>query len=162
MNDIDLNPATPLAGSDPFHLARFVQAQAAAYAPALAELRAGHKRSHWMWFVFPQCAGLGISAMSQRYAISSLAEADAYLRHPLLGARLHECTRAVNELSGLSARQIFSTPDDMKFCSSMTLFERICGPDSAFATALEKYFAGQRDAKTLELLRFASAGGDEV
>jgi uncharacterized protein (DUF1810 family) len=145
-------------GPDPYDLARFVHAQQNVYERALEELRAGHKRSHWMWFVFPQIDGLGSSAMSRRYAIRSIREAREYLRHPVLGARLAECTAAVNELDGRSARQIFGTPDDRKFRSSMTLFELVDGADSVFASALVKYFAGERDARTIELLRRASEG----
>jgi uncharacterized protein (DUF1810 family) len=133
-------------------LTRFVAAQADSYAQALRELRAGQKRSHWMWFIFPQFAGLGFSATSQHYAIKSLDEAREYLRHPLLGPRLAECTRAVNALEGLTARQIFGMPDDMKFHSSMTLFELVAEPESEFTAAIEKYFAGRRDSQTLELV----------
>jgi uncharacterized protein (DUF1810 family) len=137
-------------------LDRFLRAQKNVYAQALRELRAGRKVSHWMWFIFPQLEGLGVSEMSRRYAIRSLEEAREFLRHPVLGARLSECTEAVNDHDGLSARQIFGTPDDRKFRSSMTLFERVAGADSIFASALEKYFAGERDARTIELLRRAS------
>ena len=143
-------------GPDPHDLARFVRAQEGVYEQALAELHAGRKRSHWMWFIFPQFDGLGASAMSRRYAIRSMDEAGAYLRHPSLGARLIECTEAVNELQGLSARQIFGTPDDRKFRSSMTLFELVSGPESPFTSALEKYFARERDARTIELVRLAA------
>ena len=107
---------------DPYNLARFVAAQAEVYARVRAELGAGEKRSHWMWFIFPQLAGLGRSATARLYAISSLAEARAYLAHPLLGARLRECTRLVNEVTGRSAAQIFGFPDELKFHSCMTLF----------------------------------------
>ncbi|HET6362592.1 MAG TPA: DUF1810 domain-containing protein [Gemmatimonadota bacterium] len=137
-------------------LDRFLQAQEDVYPRAVQELRAGQKESHWMWFIFPQFEGLGTSATSRRYAIRSLAEAGAYLRHPVLGARLVECTEAVNELEGLSARQLFGTPDDKKFRSSMTLFELVAGPESPFTSALEKYFSRERDARTLELVRLAS------
>jgi uncharacterized protein (DUF1810 family) len=144
------------AGPDPRDLARFVHAQENVYERALEELRAGHKRSHWMWFVFPQLEGLGSSATSSRYAIRSIQEARKYLRHPVLGARLAECTAAVNQHDGRSARQIFGTPDDRKFRSSMTLFALVAGADSVFTSALEKYFAGERDARTIELLGRAS------
>jgi uncharacterized protein (DUF1810 family) len=142
----------------PYDLDRFLEAQEDVYAQALQELRAGDKRSHWMWYIFPQFDGLGESAMSRRYAIGSLEEARTYLRHSTLGARLAECTKAVNDLHGLSARQIFGSPDDKKFRSSMTLFELVSGPDSPFASALEKYFSGERDARTIELVRLASEG----
>lgn len=140
-----------MTADDRFDLARFVAAQDDCYAQALAELCAGRKASHWMWFVFPQFDGLGFSAMSRRYAIRSLDEARAYLDHELLGARLLECTAAVNRLEGRSAHAIFGSPDDMKFRSSMTLFELAAGPGSPFAAALDKYFAGGRDPRTLEL-----------
>ena len=139
--------------NDRFHLARFVDAQSGVYDQALAELRAGRKRTHWMWFVFPQCAGLGFSATSQRYAIGSLDEARAYLAHALLGARLVECTRTVNAHAGRSVHAIFGAPDDLKFHSSMTLFDAAAGPGSEFAAALDTHFGGARDAATLALLR---------
>ena len=107
---------------DPFDLMRFVDAQHGIYEQALQELKAGHKRSHWMWFIFPQLAGLGSSAMAERYAIGSLDEARAYLQHPVLGQRLQACTAAVNAVTGRTAHQVFGTPDDMKFRTSMTLF----------------------------------------
>lgn len=108
---------------NPFDLARFVDAQHGTFDQALQELNAAHKRSHWMWFIFPQYAGLGFSAMAERYAIGSLEEARAYLQHPLLGERLRVCTAAVNGVRGRTASQVFGSPDDMKFCSSMTLFD---------------------------------------
>jgi uncharacterized protein (DUF1810 family) len=131
---------------DPYNLERFVSAQAAVYPEVLAELLAGEKRTHWMWFIFPQLAGLGRSATARRYAISSLCEARAYLAHPLLGARLRECTRLVNELTGRSAAQIFGFPDELKFHSCMTLFAHATGADdAAFRQALAHYFAGAQD-----------------
>ncbi|MCF8199299.1 MAG: DUF1810 domain-containing protein [Sulfuritalea sp.] len=144
--------------TDPFDLQRFLSAQEGSIDDALRELRAGRKTSHWMWFVFPQFDGLGSSGMARRYAIKSLAEANAYLQHPLLGARLLECTQAVNGVAGRSVHQIFGSPDDMKFRSSMTLFERVPGADPAFSAALEKYYAGQRDAATLRLIDASTAG----
>jgi uncharacterized protein (DUF1810 family) len=137
---------------DPFDLARFVAAQRGVYERALSELESGTKRSHWMWFVFPQLTGLGRSATAQRYAISSLMEARAYLAHAVLGVRLRECTRAVNSLTGRSLVEIFGSPDDLKFCSSMTLFERADGEGTEFSTALDKHCAGRRDELTLRLL----------
>jgi len=117
-----------------------------------AELRVGRKATHWMWFVFPQLAGLGFSQNAQFYAISSLDEAKAYLAHPVLGPRLVECTETVNRVEGRSAHDIFGSPDDMKFRSSMTLFS-LAGPDEpAFGKALRKYFGGGKDGRTLELL----------
>mgnify|MGYP001480287243 CR=1 FL=1 len=141
-----------MGGADPHHLARFLSAQEAVYAGALAELAAGRKRSHWMWFVFPQLAGLGRSETAAYYGIAGLAEARAYLAHPVLGARLLECTAAVNRLAGHSALDIFGAPDDLKFCSCMTLFERAAGPDSLFAAALDRYCGGRRDPLTLGML----------
>jgi uncharacterized protein (DUF1810 family) len=138
---------------DPYNLQRFVAAQAGVYDRVAAELRAGRKRSHWMWFIFPQISGLGFSAMAQRYAISSRAEAVAYLEHPLLGARLLECTGSVNAVEGRSIHEIFGSPDDMKFRSSMTLFAQAAPDGASFAEALDKYFGGEPDARTLDLLR---------
>jgi uncharacterized protein (DUF1810 family) len=138
--------------ADSFDLRRFVDAQASVYATALAELRAGAKRSHWMWFIFPQIAGLGVSPMAQRYAIGSPEEARAYLAHPLLGLRLCECTEAVNAVHDRSAHQIFGSPDDLKFRSSMTLFREAAPDEPLFQAALDKYFGGAPDATTLERL----------
>jgi uncharacterized protein (DUF1810 family) len=137
--------------ADPFDLARFVAAQESVYPAALAELRAGRKRSHWMWFIFPQIAGLGFSAMAHRYAITGRAEAEAYLVHALLGPRLVACTQAVLAVNGKSLRDIFGVPDDLKFASSMTLFDAVA-PNSVFADALDRYCAGQRDDATLTRL----------
>lgn len=148
------------ATQDTFDLARFLEAQADTYAQAVSELRSGRKRSHWMWYIFPQFDGLGASAVSQLYAIKSLSEAQEYLRHPVLGTRLNECTKIVNGLQGCSARQIFGTPDDMKFRSSMTLFELASEQGGEFTTAMAKYFSGERDAKTLELVRRAAPEGE--
>jgi uncharacterized protein (DUF1810 family) len=131
---------------DPFNLQRFVAAQEGVYEAVRAELRAGRKRSHWMWFVFPQREGLGVSAMAQRYAITSLDEARAYLAHPVLGPRLRECADLVNHVEGRSLYEIFGDPDRMKFRSCMTLFERAAPDEPVFARALEKYCGGARDA----------------
>ncbi len=133
-------------------LERFVAAQAPVYRTVLAELRAGRKQTHWMWFVFPQASGLGRSAMAQTYAIQSLAEARSYLVHPLLGARLRECTQAVLNVEGNSAHAIFGSPDDMKFRSCLTLFARAAPDEPLFRAALEKYFGGEEDARTVEIL----------
>jgi uncharacterized protein (DUF1810 family) len=137
---------------DPFGLQRFLDAQAPVIEQVRRELRDGRKRSHWMWFVFPQIAGLGFSAMSQRYAIASRAEAAAYLAHPVLGARLLDCTALVNAAQGATARDILGSPDDMKFCSSMALFAAVDPGREEFAEALRKYFGGQPDAATLAKL----------
>ena len=138
--------------AEPYNLERFVAAQEGVHASALAELRAGEKRSHWMWFIFPQIAGLGSSPMAQRYAIGSLDEARAYLAHPVLGARLRTSTAAVNRITGRSAHAIFGAPDDLKFRSSMTLFARAAPEEPAFAEALAKFFGGVPDALTLAKL----------
>ncbi len=138
--------------SDPHDLDRFVRAQESDYATALSELKSGRKRSHWMWYVFPQFEGLGFSLTSRRYAIKSLAEAKAYLEHPVLGPRLRECAEAVLGVEGRSAHQIFGSPDDLKLKSCATLFQRVSPPGSVFGRLLEKYFAGESDQKTIELL----------
>jgi len=137
---------------DPFDLQRFVDAQAAVYERVREELKNGRKQSHWMWFIFPQIAGLGHSAMAQRYAISSLDDAKAYLANPVLGPRLRECTRLVLQVVGKSALQILGSPDDMKFRSCMTLFARAAPEEALFRTALEKYFDGVEDSQTLTRL----------
>ena len=134
---------------DPLH--RFVEAQAGVYADALGELRAGHKRTHWMWFVFPQIAGLGHSAMAQRYAMASRQEAAAYLAHDTLGPRLRDCTQAVLDVPGRTAHEIFGSPDDVKFRSCMTLFDAVA-PSDIFDAALARFYAGQRDPATIERL----------
>ncbi|GLS47002.1 DUF1810 domain-containing protein [Methylobacterium brachythecii] len=138
--------------ADPYDLERFVEAQATSFDQALRELVAGRKRSHWMWFVFPQCSGLGSSDMARRYAISGLDEARAFLRHPILGTRLRTCTAAVNAVSGRTAHDIFGSPDDMKFRSSMTLFSRADPSVAEFGEALTAYFGGDEDMRTLESL----------
>ena len=134
------------------NLLRFVEAEAPVYDRALAELKAGRKQSHWMWFVFPQIAGLGHSPMAQHYAIQNLAEARAYLAHPLLGTRLRECTQAVLDVEGKSAHEIFGSPDDLKFRSSMTLFD-LAAPDDIFRASLAKYFSSEADPLTLQKLQ---------
>ena len=145
--------------SDPYELQRFVDAQAPVYAAACSELRRGLKTSHWMWFIFPQIAGLGRSAMAQKYALASRAEARAYLEHTTLGPRLRECTSLVNRVPGRSLFEIFGTPDDVKFHSSMTLFAvatrdgaAVAAENQVFFAALEKYCNSELDARTLELL----------
>lgn len=139
--------------SDPFFLQRFVDAQASVYGQARSELAAGEKRSHWMWFVFPQIRGLGSSPMAQRFAIADLAEARAYLDHPILGPRLRECTGLVNAVEGRGVEQIFGYPDDLKFHSSVTLFAQASQDEPVFAAALDKYFSGQRDVATIRRLQ---------
>ena len=137
---------------DPFHLDRFVRAQEPVYQTALAELRAGAKASHWMWYVFPQIEGLGFSPISQHFAITGLDEARAYLAHPVLGARLVECVEVVNAVHGRSAHEIFGVPDDLKLRSSLTLFVQAAPDNPVFAEALAKYFAGEPDPLTLAQL----------
>lgn len=144
--------------SDPFDLNRFIEAQQGSYDVALAEIRAGHKRTHWMWYIFPQVAGLAFSSMSQKYAIQSVAEANAYLQHPILGPRLIACTQAALAVEGKSANQIFGSPDDLKLKSSATLFTAVSPEGSVFERLLEKYYQGQRDERTLKLLAQMKTG----
>jgi len=140
---------------DQYGLERFVRAQDGVYEQACAELRSGRKRTHWMWFIFPQIKGLGSSEMAVRFAISSIEEAKAYLEHPVLGDRLRECARIVVAVEGRTAEEIFGYPDDLKFRSSMTLFAKaaeISEEDLVFSQALDKYFGGKEDAGTVERL----------
>ena len=145
-------PAGSDSRNDQFNLARFVSAQAAIYDAVLAELSEGKKRTHWMWFIFPQIEGLGYSPTSQRYAIKNKAEARQYLAHPILGKRLLECAETILGIQGRSASQIFGSPDDLKLRSSMTLFASITAPESVFARVLDRYFQGRPDVKTLDIL----------
>jgi len=138
--------------NDPDDLQRFVDAQRGVYQQALAELRAGRKRTHWMWFIFPQLTGLGRSAMAQRYAIAGRRQAQAYLHHPLLGPRLETCTRAMLAHADRSALQILGSPDDRKFHSCMTLFAQVAADPTLFATALQVFFNGKADAPSLRRL----------
>jgi len=142
--------------ADPYNLERFVSAQEREYAQVCAELRAGRKRSHWIWYIFPQMRGLGSSDMAKYYGIGSREEAEAYLQHPVLGARLRECTRLVLDVAGRSIDQILGYPDNLKFRSSMTLFAAAAeaqAPDEhLFQDALRKYFDGTPDSLTLEML----------
>lgn len=145
--------------SDPHDLRRFLLAQEDACATALAELRSGRKRSHWMWFVFPQFAGLGSSATSRHFAIRSADEARAYLAHSVLGPRLVECADAVLSITGRSAHEIFGSPDDLKLRSSATLFASVSPPGSVFARLLGTYFGGSPDDATLRLIGSAPKSG---
>jgi uncharacterized protein (DUF1810 family) len=138
--------------TDRYDLRRFVDAQNPVYEAVRSELRSGRKTTHWMWFVFPQIAGLGFSPMARKFGISSLAEAAAYLRHPLLGSRLAECTGLVNVVEERPIEQIFGYPDDLKFRSSMTLFAHATSDNRLFLEALKKYFGGEFDAETLARL----------
>jgi uncharacterized protein (DUF1810 family) len=143
-------------GLDPFDLKRFETAQAPVYQRVIDELARGCKSSHWMWFIFPQLQGLGFSAMSMRYGISGLAEAQAYLAHPVLGRRLRECTHLVLQAPERSALEIFGFPDDMKFRSSMTLFAQAAPPEPIFQQALEQFYGGEPDPQTLAGIRAAA------
>ena len=137
---------------DPFNLQRFVDAQAPVYERVRTELNNGRKQSHWMWFIFPQIAGLGHSAMAQRYAISSLREAEAYLKDAVLGPRLLQCTTLLLQVDGKSAHAILGSPDDMKFRSCMTLFAHAAPEEPSFRAALDKYFEGNDDQATIARL----------
>jgi uncharacterized protein (DUF1810 family) len=141
-----------LTGKDKFDLGRFIHAQEESYSDAISELKSGRKRSHWMWFIFPQFKGLGHSSTSIRYSIKSIDEARAYLQHPVLGPKLNQCAEAVLALDGKTASEIFGYPDDLKLKSSMTLFEQVAGHGSLFSQILDKYFDGERDVFTLDLL----------
>lgn len=146
-----IEPKDVSLSNDPHDLDRFVRAQAADYERALSELRDGKKRSHWMWYVFPQIEGLGHSPMSHRYSIKGAAEARAYLDHPVLGTRLRECAAVVHGIVGRLALEIFGSPDDLKLRSCATLFART-SDDGVFEQILQKYFDGQPDKETLRLL----------
>ncbi|WP_375428391.1 DUF1810 domain-containing protein [uncultured Sphingomonas sp.] len=143
---------TSATDADPFDLERFVAAQEGAYARALAELGRGRKARHWMWFIFPQVAGLGSSDMSRRYAIRSLDEAQAYLAHPLLGARYRECVAVLQDLVGTTAEAVFGSVDAAKLRSSLTLFSKAAPRDPLFAAALQRWFGGKRDGRTADIL----------
>ena len=141
---------------DLYDLERFVRAQASSYSQALAELTRGQKESHWMWFIFPQIAGLGTSAMSQRFAIRNVDEAGAYLEHPVLGARLRECMQTLLDIESRTAHAIFGSPDDLKLQSCATLFAQVSPRDGIFERVLQKFFDGHRDEMTMRFLRAQS------
>jgi uncharacterized protein (DUF1810 family) len=143
--------------TDPYDLARFVEAQERDYGHALAEITAGRKRSHWMWYVFPQFEGLGSSPTSRHFAIKSLDEAKAYLAHPVLGPRLVACAKTALEVEGRTAYEIFGSPDDVKLRSSATLFAAVTPAASVFHRLIDKYFDGQQDERTIELMRQSRA-----
>lgn len=154
-----MSESNAIGGPEDLHeLSRFVRAQANDYDRALSEIRSGQKRSHWMWFIFPQLDGLGSSPISRRFAIRSLDEARAYLAHPLLGPRLLECAEAVLRLEGRSATEIFGTPDDLKLRSSATLFACVSPPGSAFHRLLAMYYGGGQDGRTMRLLDLPADG----
>jgi uncharacterized protein (DUF1810 family) len=138
---------------DEFDLDRFVLAQETTYARVLTELTRGLKTSHWMWFIFPQVAGLGLSEMSRQYAIGSIEEAQAYLAHPLLGARYRECVAALQDLVGTTAEGVFGSVDAAKLRSSLTLFAEAAPRDSLFEAALQRWFEGDKDERTIDILR---------
>ena len=139
--------------ADQYNLDRFVSAQADSYSTALAEIKNGRKRNHWMWYIFPQIKGLGFSETSKYYAIQNLAEAAAYLQHPILGPRLIQISNALLTLPGNNATQIFGNPDDMKLHSSMTLFATVENTTPVFAAVLDKFFGGEKDRGTLEMIQ---------
>lgn len=148
MTDSSANP-----GPDRFNLARFLDAQEGVYSIALAELKSGRKRTHWMWFIFPQLEGLGSSSTAQRFAIRDLDEASTYLAHPILGRRLLDCCRALLALPTTSATDVMGYPDDLKLRSSMTLFALVAHGQPEFESVLVKFFGGHKDSRTLELLQ---------
>lgn len=145
---------------DPYDLGRFLQAQEEDYRQALSEIKSGRKRSHWMWYIFPQIEGLAFSSTSKHYAIKSTDEAKAYLAHPVLGSRLRECAEAVLGVEGRSASEIFGSPDDLKLRSCATLFACVSPSGSVFQRLLAKYYEGNRDARTLQLLGMPVASGN--
>jgi uncharacterized protein (DUF1810 family) len=145
-------PSATATDVSTFDLERFILAQERVYSTVVGELRNGRKASHWMWFIFPQIDGLGFSPTARHYAIRSLEEANEYLAHPILGSRLIECTGLVNNVEGKSLREIFGSPDDMKFHSSVTLFSLIEPRESVFEHALTKYFRGDLDERTIAIL----------
>lgn len=144
--------------TDPFDLARFVTAQAGVFDQAVDELRAGRKRTHWMWFIFPQLRGLGHSPTAQHYGISTLGEARDFVEHPVLGPRLEAAVAAVQASGAVDPHALFGSPDDLKFCSSMTLFT-VAAPDGPYRAALERWCGGKHDQRTLDLLRAGSEEG---
>jgi uncharacterized protein (DUF1810 family) len=144
---------------DAYNLGRFIEAQQDDYDAALGEIRAGRKRTHWMWYIFPQFDGLGWSPTSKRYAVKSVSEAKAYLAHPVLGPRLTECAEAALGVDGRSALEVFGSPDDMKLRSCATLFASVSPDGSVFHRVIDKYFNGRPDDRTLQLLRDAQGVG---
>jgi uncharacterized protein (DUF1810 family) len=148
-----MKETTGLRGAgDPHNLERFVEAQEDGYQQALSEIASGRKRSHWMWFIFPQFEGLGTSSTSRRYSVKTAAEAEAYLRHPVLGPRLVECAEAALSVEGLTAAEVFGSPDDMKLRSCATLFASVSPEGSVFHRIVDKYFHGHQDERTLRLM----------
>jgi uncharacterized protein (DUF1810 family) len=154
------NSTDSLNTGDPYLLSRFLLAQQDDYQQALAEIRSGKKLSHWMWYIFPQIDGLAFSSTSKYYAIKSIDEAKAYMEHPVLGPRLLECAEAVVRVEGRSAKEVFGSPDDLKLRSCATLFACVSPPGSVFDLLLGKYYRGERDRKTLQLLGIDPAAGE--
>lgn len=154
------DPAEPRGGGDPYDLGRFLHAQRGDFERALAEITSGKKRTHWMWYVFPQLDGLAFSSTSKYYAIKSIEEARAYLAHPVLGPRLLRCAEAALRVEGRFATEIFGSPDDLKLRSCATLFACVSPPGSVFERLLDKYYGGERDRKTLRLLGAGPEGGN--
>jgi uncharacterized protein (DUF1810 family) len=154
-----MNANDPQSVDDPYDLHRFVRAQENDYAQALSEITSGRKRSHWIWYIFPQIDGLAFSATSKHYAIKSIAEAKAYLAHPVLGPRLIKCAEATVRIEDRSATEIFGSPDDMKVRSCATLFASVSPAGSVFDRLLQKYYRNERDGKTLRLLGIAPESG---
>ena len=150
-----MSTPTDSPASDPFNLRRFLDAQTDNYQDAISEIHSGKKRTHWMWYVFPQFDGLAFSSTSKHFAIKSPDEARAYLEHPILGARLRECAEAALHIDGRSATEIFGSPDDLKLKSCATLFACVSPPGSVFERLLDKFYAGSRDDRTLALLNIA-------
>jgi uncharacterized protein (DUF1810 family) len=155
------NSSDSRSAQDRFNLDRFLRAQANDYEQALSELESGRKRTHWMWYIFPQFDGLAFSSTSKHYAIKSLEEAKAYLEHPVLGPRLLECAEAVVRVEGRTAREIFGSPDDLKLRSCATLFACVSPPDSVFDRLLGKYYRSECDEKTLRLLGLGPGSGPD-
>jgi uncharacterized protein (DUF1810 family) len=157
-----MSQTTPIDSNDYFDLIRFISAQEMVYSRVLFELRNGRKRTHWMWFIFPQIDGLGNSSTTKHYAIKSIEEAQEYLNHLVLGKRLKECAEIVLTVEGRSISKIFGYPDDMKLKSSMTLFSSLADSDSVFVSILDKYFNGERDSRTLTILEGISERKDNA
>ena len=153
------NSSDPPSTDDPYDLSRFERAQQDSFKQALAEISSGKKRTHWMWYIFPQIDGLAFSSTAKYYAIKSMAEAKAYLDHPVLGPRLRQCAEEVVRVEGRSAREIFGSPDDLKLRSCATLFACVLPPGSVFDRLLDKYYRGERDRKTLRLLNIDPEAG---
>src|SRR5262245_23366157 len=159
LDEVSMANSSDSGGTDPHDLGRFLQAQEDDYEGALLEIRSGRKRTHWMWYIFPQLDGLALSSTSKHYSIKSLEEARAYLDHPVLGPRLLECAEAAVRVEGRSAAAIFGSPDDLKLRSCATLFACVSPPGSVFDRLLEKYYGGGRDDKTLRLLGISPGAG---